>query len=174
MGAKKVNVLVFSDSHGKIDNIRAALERQIERPDAVIFLGDGLRDMEQLELDVPVFCVRGNCDYMGIYLLDAPDEQLISLGSKRLFITHGHNYGVKSTLSPIISRAKELCADIVLFGHTHEPFEKTVNQQNDYGIYLEKPMILMNPGSIGSYPYSFGSIMIDRRGAVLASHGTLR
>ena len=65
-------------------------------------------------------------------------------------------------------------ADIVLFGHTHMPFEMTLGCGNDYGIEICQPMYIMNPGSIGEYPYSFGNIEIDREGRVLLSHGTLR
>ena len=32
--------LVFSDSHGNVSNISAALERQVKSPDAILFLGD--------------------------------------------------------------------------------------------------------------------------------------
>ena len=41
----KMNILVFSDSHGRGSRMLEALARQIKKPDAVIFLGDGLRDL---------------------------------------------------------------------------------------------------------------------------------
>ena len=147
-----MTILVFSDSHGKEGNINRALERQPERPDAVIFLGDGLRDLEYLDINAPTYAVRGNCDVWSVDVSDAPYERLITVGGKRIFITHGHNYGVKSTLSPLIRRAVELDADIALFGHTHAPFEMRVDVDNEYGISLSRSLMLMNPGSIGSYP----------------------
>lgn len=170
-----MNVLVFSDSHGKQDNIREAMARQISPPDAVIFLGDGLRDVEEMDFGgAPIYSVCGNCDGMMASLMGVPDEQLIVVGGKGIFITHGHKYHVKSVLTPLILRARELCADIVLFGHTHEGFEMTLGQDNDLGIELAKPLYLMNPGSIGSYPYYFGNIEISRDGEVLLSHGSLK
>ncbi|MBQ4091329.1 MAG: YfcE family phosphodiesterase [Clostridia bacterium] len=170
-----MNILIFSDSHGKQDNIREALSRQISMPDAVIFLGDGLRDLDGIDLGgIPLHSVCGNCDSMVAQLFDTPDEQLLFIGGKRIFITHGHKYHVKSLLSPIILRARELCADIVLFGHTHQALEMTLGEENQYGIKLEKPLLVMNPGSIGSYPYCFGSIDILKDGSALMSHGSLR
>jgi putative phosphoesterase len=170
-----MNVLVFSDSHGRQDNIREALARQISPPDAVIFLGDGLRDMDAIDFGkVRTYLVSGNCDGMMASLFDIPDEQLIVIGGKRIFITHGHKYHVKSVLSPLILRAHELGADIVLFGHTHEGFEMTVGEKNDFGIEMTRPVYVMNPGSIGSYPYYFGNIEISKDGAVLLSHGSLK
>jgi len=151
-----------------------ALGRQIKVPDAVIFLGDGLRDIEYAELDgISAYCVRGNCDSTVFSTAFAPDEHIITLGSKKIFITHGHRYGVKGLLSPLINRARELGADVALFGHTHEPFEKHIGIENEYGIALDKPLWLMNPGSIGSYPYCFGCMEINSRGEILLSHGTL-
>lgn len=171
-----MNVLVFSDSHGGADKICEALARQISPPAAIVFLGDGLRDIDKIDADnIPIYSVCGNCDSeLLASLSDAPAERLIVLGSKRIFMTHGHEYYVKSVLSSLLLRARELCADIVLFGHTHAPFEMTLGCDNEYGIELDRPMHIMNPGSIGAYPYSFGNIEIDREGRVLISHGTLR
>ncbi len=170
-----MNILVFSDSHGKGENIGEALSRQLRRPDAIVFLGDGLRDIAYFEaVDIPVYSVRGNCDAWGMSNADVPDEQLLILGNKRILITHGHDFHVKSLISPLIVRANELGADIVLFGHTHQAFEKLIDVENEYGIRLSKPMLLFNPGSIGSYPYSFGCLELTEKGQALASHGTLR
>ena len=171
-----MNVLVFSDSHGGRGKINEVLERQISPPDAILFLGDGLRDIDGADVgNVPVYSVCGNCDTsFGALFSDVFDERVIVIGGKRIFMTHGHKYHVKSVLSALFMRARELDADIVLFGHTHVPFEMTLGQDNEYGIGLCKPIHVMNPGSIGSYPYSFGNIEIDRTGRVLVSHGTLR
>ncbi len=170
-----MDILVFSDSHGCQGKIEEAVERQIKKPDAVIFLGDGLRDMMNAEIgDIPLYCVSGNCDFGGFYADgNVPIEQNLILGDKRIFFTHGHKYGVKSTLSPLICEGAARGADIIIFGHTHTAFDETVLPENDRGVRAEKPMHIFNPGSIGTYPYSFGVISIDRNGRVLLSHGTL-
>ena len=171
-----MNLLVFSDSHGRGSNMLEALSRQIKKPDAVIFLGDGLRDMMGAETgDVPVHSVAGNCDEATpFFFLNPYTEQNLIIGDKRIFFTHGHKYGVKSTLSPLLSEGVKRGADIILFGHTHIPYEYVLRPDNDYGIKTDRDVYVMNPGSIGDYPHSFGSITIDKSGRVLLSHGTLK
>ena len=169
-----MEILVFSDSHGRRAKIEEAVARQIKKPDAIIFLGDGLRDISDAEIgDIPVYAVRGNCDTMSMFSMDAPDEQCLILGGKRILFTHGHRYGVKSTLTPLINEAARRRADIVLYGHTHEGYERELSAENEYGIKLEGPLYIMNPGSIGAYPYYFGVITIDKSGRILLSHGSL-
>ena len=170
-----MNILVISDSHGKRDRIKEVLERQIRRPDALIFLGDGLGDVDWCDTSgIALFKVRGNCDSIFLNdMTDAPDEQIINLDGIRIMMTHGHNYGVKSTLTPLISAAARNKADILLFGHTHEGFEMMLMPENDLGIGLEKPLYIMNPGSLGSYAATFGTISTDKSGRVLLSHGNL-
>jgi putative phosphoesterase len=169
-----MNILVISDSHGRRERIEEALARQIKKPDAIIFLGDGLRDITSAEIgDIPVYAVSGNCDMGGMFCDNAPTEQCLILGEKKIFFTHGHRYGVKSTLSPLISEAAERGARILLFGHTHAPFERILTKDNEYGIKIEEPIYIMNPGSIGEYPYSFGSITVSQGGEILLSHGRL-
>ena len=167
-----MEILVFSDSHGRLDKIEEALSLQIKKPDAIIFLGDGLRDIANAETgEIPVYSVRGNCDTL--IMSYSPDEQCLILGDKRVFFTHGNKYGVKSTLTPLISEAAKREADIVLYGHTHEAFECELAPDNEYAIKLKSTLYIMNPGSIGSYPYYFGVITIDKSGRVLMSHGSL-
>lgn len=170
-----MDILVISDSHGRRENIEEAISRQIKKPDAIIFLGDGLRDMTYAQTgDIPIYQVSGNCDMGGFFSdNEVLTEQTVELGGKRIFFTHGHRYGVKSTLTPLISEAATRDADIVLYGHTHEGFERELMGDSEYGIRLKKPLYIMNPGSIGSYPYYFGAISIDRDGRVLLSHGSL-
>ena len=169
-----MDILVFSDSHGREGRIKEAIDRQIKKPDAIIFLGDGLRDIGNIEADgIPILSVSGNCDIGSMFSLGMPDQRCVILGDKKIFFTHGHRYGVKNTLIPLISEAAKCEADVLLFGHTHEGYERELQPDNEYGIKLEKPLYIMNPGSIGSYPYMFGSITVDKNGGVLLSHGTL-
>ena len=158
-----MEILVFSDSHGRAGKIEEAIKLQVKKPDAIIFLGDGLRDIQGIESDgIPVLSVVGNCDVGSIFSHDAAEERCVILGDKRVFFTHGHRYGVKNTLMPLLSEAASREADIVLFGHTHEGVEGELCENNEYGIKLEKPLYIMNPGSIGTYPYSFGVITVDK------------
>ena len=161
--------LCFSDSHGSPYNIRIALNKH---PDAevVFFLGDGLRDLEDFILDrkIAFFAVQGNCDYNGLLgesFVKKTDS--ITLMGKRIFFTHGDLYGVKYGLDGVKKLALDHNADIVLFGHTHQPLEKYV-PTDEGGFYL------FNPGSIGGgyEGGSFGVINITDKG-ILLSHGRL-
>ena len=170
-----MDILVLSDSHGRREKIEEAINRQIKKPDAIIFLGDGLRDIVYAEIgNIPIYRVSGNCD-MGGFFSDNGEvsERVAELCGKRIFMTHGHKYGVKSTFTPLLNEATSREADIVLFGHTHEKCEGMIDNENELGIRIKKPLYIMNPGSIGSYPYDFGVISIDRGGRVLLSHGSL-
>ena len=81
-----MDIIVFSDSHGEVEKIEEALQRQIKKPDAVIFLGDGLRDMMNADKgDYPIYSVRGNCDTLIVSY--STDERSLVLGGKKIFFT---------------------------------------------------------------------------------------
>ena len=113
-----MELLIFSDSHGSASNMSRALDRQIKAPEAILFLGDGARDIDNLfVVDTPIWAVRGNCDYEQMW----PLEGLAAFDGTLFFYTHGHEYGVKSTMSVIADAARARGADVVLYGHTHYP-----------------------------------------------------
>lgn len=156
--------LIFSDSHGDPYNMKRAINRN---PDAevVFFLGDGIADAESLALEDSCrmwIAVRGNCDFSTVFLNRTLNKtEQITLEGKKIMLTHGDVYGVKGGLEGITSAARSRGADIVLFGHTHIPFESYVD-----GLYL------FNPGSISRPVYSFGVLMLTESG-VLLSHGSI-
>ena len=166
-----MEILVFSDSHGKWEGMREAMQRQVRRVSKVFFLGDGLRDLDELGLDAAsLHAVRGNCDWFADAL--APIETLVEIEGHTVLATHGHAFGVKGGLGALIRRAAEVGADIVLFGHTHAPFLETVPAGSMVGERcLERPMYLFNPGSIG-YDGAFGTITLQNR-EILFSHGEI-
>ncbi|MBE6555394.1 MAG: YfcE family phosphodiesterase [Ruminococcaceae bacterium] len=169
-----MNVLVLSDSHGRRDRLSLALERTGAH--TVLFLGDGLRDLDEVDERVTVYAVRGNCDWYSAW--DAPDRRVEILGGYRLFLCHGHTYGVKSGLDRAILAAHEANADVLLYGHTHIPFERTLAAGTVLSPdrVLQKPLLVVCPGSIGhppcgSFP-SFATLELRPEG-VLAGFGKL-
>ena len=46
---------------------------------------------------------------------------MVTGGGKRVFFSHGHMYGVKVGLEQFLEGARNVKADIALFGHTHRP-----------------------------------------------------
>lgn len=167
-----MELLIVSDSHGRASALRQMLQRQLKRPEAVLFLGDGLRDIEALDLPPErLVAVRGNCDLLLSSAFDVPEERLLCFGEYRFLICHGHRYGVKSGVGALLSRAVQCGADAVLYGHTHQPFEQTVPIGSSVGgSVLQKPIHLFNPGSVAEG--SFGTLTV-KRGALLFSHGSL-
>ena len=147
---RRMKFIVFSDSHGDVDHMIRSV--RLENPALCFFLGDGEYDLTRLQRrfpSLPVNAVRGNCDLRSTL----PRALTCAAGGVRIFATHGHLYGVKH--DPIY---RELCeaalaenADVVLFGHTHEPFrDRTMGME------------LLNPGSIGPTTRpSYGLILLD-------------
>ena len=97
-------LLILSDSHNSrlaIENILAA---EADSIDALIFLGDGLRDLEQALTFYPslrAYAVAGNCDFGALEPLDG----LAAFDGVVVFYTHGHMYGVKYDLDTLADAA---------------------------------------------------------------------
>lgn len=169
-------LLVFSDSHGRVEGMLRAYEAQIRRPDLIVHLGDGAREFgSMLPSGVPTLSVRGNCDLFGAENL--PEEILTEEAGHRILLLHGHRFGVKGGLGALISHAVDRDADIVLFGHTHCPTEYCIPKGEVIrGMRLERPLYLFNPGSIGKNEdglgLCFGTASL-RRDQVLLSHGRI-
>ena len=145
-----MKILVFSDSHRALGTMYDAIERL--RPDAVIHLGDHLEDAESMESvfsGVDFYHVPGNCDFF----TNVPPSLTVSLDGVRVFLTHGHLFGVKSGLTRLALEARRVGAQLALFGHTH----RALLEEQD-GLWL------MNPGACGAGRSAFGEIITDEHG----------
>ena len=130
-------LLVLSDSHGGRTAIERVLRKESKNIDALIFLGDGLRDLELALTLCPklrAYSVAGNCDYGAL----EPTDGLAAFDGVVIFYTHGHMYGVKYDLDTLADAASARGAEVALFGHTHIPHAETRG-----GVFL------FNPGSCG-------------------------
>ena len=109
-------IAVLSDTHRYESYIKMAA-KMCKNADVVLHLGDNVSDVEIIKKQTgkDVVFVKGNCDIERT----AKVEQLIELENKKIFMTHGHEYGVKSSLLNLNYRARELGADIALYGHSH-------------------------------------------------------
>lgn len=86
-----MKVLIVSDTHGKDENLEAAVYK--EAPfDLLIHCGDveGREIFTEALVDCPCCMVSGNNDFF----TDLPREEQIELCGKRILVTHGHYYGV--------------------------------------------------------------------------------
>ena len=153
-----MKILIMSDSHGSKNNMLDAIEK--ESPDNILHLGDNIRDctaIENMFPDIPLRCVRGNCDrdYPGL------DIDEFVLNDKRFFMTHGHIHGVKMGRMSIKQAAISKNADILLFGHTHTPH-----------LSVFENLTIINPGSIGSGGKIYAVLEI-KNGKVECEHRTI-
>lgn len=173
-----MKLLVVSDIHGRYDRLMMLMKMH-RNADALIFLGDGLRDLERANAyasGMSVIAVKGNCDGISFWGIDAPEEHTQTFEGYKILMLHGHTRGVKSGMERAILAAVEQDADLLLFGHTHLPVEKYLPQGEGEGILsLPKPLRLFNPGSLGASGDGRGHFgLIEIRGKdILMSHGTL-
>ena len=142
-------LLIVSDSHGCPDHILAAVEA--ERPDYLLHLGDGERDLEPVRARYPelkILHVRGNCDRPS----QSPALRVFSVEGQTVFLCHGHEYNVKLDRDLLRLRysALERDARLVCFGHTHCAY-----QDRSLG------MLVLNPGTIGYYNPSYALVTVD-------------
>ncbi len=131
-----MRIMILSDTHRHVALARRAIEAQ---PTAkhVFFLGDVLRDLEELKPMFPdrIFhTVSGNCDFASF----EPNADMERLNDTGIFFTHGHTYGVKYGTERLIRAAADRNCKIALYGHTHVA-----------GILYEDGVTCVNPGSCG-------------------------
>lgn len=143
-----MKLLVFSDSHRETEHMLLAVRR--EKPEVVLHLGDYASDAEAISEEfpyLPMYAVRGNCDYFDSR---APEQALLQWQGVRIFLTHGHRYGVKQSLLRMEYAAREKEAQLALFGHTHCPY-----CEENGGVWL------LNPGACGGRIPTYGVIEIE-------------
>lgn len=136
-----MKILIVSDTHGRHRNLDRALERECP-VDMFIHLGDV--EGGETYIDAVVECekhvVKGNNDFFS----DLPREEEFYIGSRKVFITHGHNYYVSLDPERIKDEGRARQSDIVMFGHTHRPY-----------LDIDDDITVLNPGSL-SYPRQEG------------------
>ena len=140
--------IVFSDIHGDGSSL-IKIKKLISEYDGVFFAGDGYSLAKAL--DTEMYAVGGNCDLSG-----AP-ELIVETEGIKILLTHGHRYGVKSSLLSLTLRARELGCSAAIFGHTHQPF-----------CTYENGIFLLNPGSCSGWGRKTYAILTLDNGSVTA------
>lgn len=127
------NIIVISDTHGSIPD-NEILWEAFDNADYIFHLGDGKNEIAKLKeiYKDKLYYVYGNCDAISNGL-----EQVVDIEGVKFFLTHGHNYKVKSSDVYLQLRGEELDADCCLYGHSHIP---SITQVGN--------MQLINPGSL--------------------------
>lgn len=152
-----MKILVMSDSHSGLSFMRKAIAAV--RPDALVHLGDYYDDGEAIAEENPHLIfhqVPGNCDrYRSCQIRQ--EILCYPVFGVRLYMTHGHNHNVKSSLYNLLQDARAVGAQAVLYGHTHSEYCR----QEEDGLWV------LNPGACGSFGGSVGLIEV-REGKIIA------
>lgn len=141
-----MKAVIMSDSHRNFQSIMDIITAE-QDADLLIHAGDVQRDVEDIQDAYPQYrleYVLGNNDGF----VQAPFNRVFTFGGKTIFLTHGHEYSVKRTMTRLSQKAQELGADICVFGHTH----RSIIEERD-GI------LFINPGSSR---YSYAVLRIER------------
>ena len=125
-----MRIVVISDSHGNKAGINKIFESV--QFDHLFFLGDGLGDLGAYIYLDNVHAVSGNCDFFS----SIPNERILDIAGKKILITHGNRYGVKSGLNALVDYAVSENIDIAIYGHTHRQLSEEI-----------RGVLLINPGS---------------------------
>ena len=130
-------LIIVSDSHGNRQALDA-LDGIFAESDCIVHLGDTSSDGRYIYNKFPdrTVVINGNCDILSV----GEKEKIIRLEGVNIFACHGHAYSVKSTLSRLAKRAKELDCKIALYGHTHDAREDEIDG-----------VTLLNPGTLSRY-----------------------
>lgn len=131
-----MQIIVTSDTHRDFRTLQELVKRH-RTADIFIHLGDGAQELAQivdLYPEVKFLSVRGNCDFGSNSTLAG----CFNCGQAKIFYTHGHMYNVKYHLEEFLAAAREIGANVALYGHTHIAM-------TDY----RDGMHIMNPGSLG-------------------------
>lgn len=130
-----MKIVVFSDSHGDFNALNKIVLKNKDA-DMFLHLGDGEQDFEDIKMLYPQYQfegVCGNCDFRE----ELPVFHVLEVCNKKIFMTHGHAFGVRFGTQYIETELLKHDADIGLFGHTHIPVTK-----------LFAGRYIMNPGSV--------------------------
>ena len=155
-------IAIISDTHGFTKYIDEILENN-NNLDLLVHLGDCIDDYNEMVnklKDLKSIYIYGNHDMDWL----EPREIIISVEGNKIYATHGDKFDIKLGIDKLLKRAKELGANIVLYGHNH--IQKCFQKEG---------IIFINPGSLSQprennclYSYTIltindNEIMVDSR-----------
>ena len=146
---------VISDTHGDQATIRQVI-KLLTDVDMWLHAGDCSQDVEYLKdlVAVPVISVRGNCDGNSTAKID----EFVDDDGHRIWLTHGHCYGVKQGTQDLVRWGKHHDVVAVVYGHTHVPDN-----------HWCEGLLIFNPGSAYGSHATCGILDIDDDGQVVGS-----
>lgn len=138
--------IVFSDTHGKIEQAEDVLDYFGDSADGFIHLGDYAEDAKRLHREFYnkiCYSVKGNCDFGR-----GRDFIAAKIMGHGIYMCHGHREGVRHSVNSLYYSALENNCGMALFGHTHCKYYEDLD-----GVVLCNPgsTALPRDGSIGSF-----------------------
>ena len=129
--------VIVSDSHRN----RAALDKLdglFAECDYIVHLGDLSSDGGYVRAKYPqkTIVINGNCDFDKL----GDNERIVEAEGVKIFMCHGHAYGVKQTLDRLVYAAQERGCTVALYGHTHEARCEEIGG-----------VLTINPGTLSRY-----------------------
>jgi len=131
--------LILSDIHSAKDKLEQLLSQINPEIDGIIFSGDGIDAIQEIHFSKPVYLAKGNMDQ-----IQATPFLELDLQNIKIAVTHGHLFDVKKTLNHLKNKTLHENFQLVIFGHTHQPFYQK-----------EKDTVFMNPGAFINGEYAF-------------------
>lgn len=154
-----MKILIVSDTHRRDENLKLVIKENIPM-DMLIHLGDAEGSdyyiPEWVNPECRMEMVLGNNDFFS--KLDR--EREIEIKGHRIFITHGHYYGVSMGPEGLADEARSRGCDIAMYGHTHKPYLGKIG-----GVTVLNPGSLSYPRQEGRRP-SYMIMMVDEKGRV--------
>lgn len=125
-------ILVVSDTHGSTSELKSLYEKYKDTLDAFVHCGDSELGPDYHALE-GFIAVTGNCDYDGTL----PDSLTFEIAGKKIFVTHGHKFGVYHSTKYLLEACADAGCSIALHGHSHK-----LNVEERGGC------LIINPGSL--------------------------
>ena len=146
-------ITIFSDTHGNKTLLKKC-QQICNECDLILHAGDGNCDVFSIDgAYEKAIIVDGNCDggFAGCH------EQIIEIEQKRILLTHGHLFGVKTSLKTLVAYAKSKECNVVIYGHNHKMRVEEIDG-----------VLTINPGTLSrtSAYKSFCYLVINQSKAV--------
>lgn len=131
-----MKILITSDIHYNLKNLEKI--KTIYPNYYHLDAGDSVLPNNKLN-ELEITSVRGNCDYN--YQL--PLIKIVEINDLKILLSHGHLLAVKKGLTKLIKVAMENKVNVVIYGHTHQPYLNKINN-----------LTVINPGSLNEGNYA--------------------
>ena len=151
-----MNILVLADTHLKnnIKELPEEVKREIDKDDLLLHAGDfkTLKFYNSLKKQIKLKAVAGNVDRNNLKKI-LNEKEIFRVNGYRIAMIHGHQLQriTPDKLSYLFPEA-----DIIIFGHTHQPFNEKIEGQ-----------LFFNPGSSIQKrlqdKYSYGIIKLGEK-----------